>query len=1138
MYVLEYNNLDYSGLETKYQKIRSALEAEDYYTAQVKKLRNGYNQSLYAARLDHTNRILFKFAKYKAQKYILILEIIRNHDYDGAKFLNGAKVIEEKTPLVEKSNSSSGTNSAESLSSSLIADATAEDVYEADIEDLKYINAKEQKFYFLDKLISFDESQSLVYSHSLPIVIIGSAGSGKTVLSLEKMKKLHGHILYISQSNYLVDNAKNLYFSHRYNNDHQEIDFLSYNEFLETIRAFDNNSKICSYSMFKGWHDRHKNLLRQYKVSNPSTGTSFSTNAINDPEKIFEEIKGTITGIGREGAYLTKEQYLDLGVRQSLFLQEEKEPIYLLFQKYLEWIREQSLIDINLLSYEYLKLVESKYDYVVIDEIQDLTTVQIELILSSLKSRKYNFLFCGDSNQIVHPNFFSWAKIKSLLYKDTVALDKDILFLLTTNYRNSKSVTDIANKVLKIKQQRFGSIDKESNYLVESVDSKDADAQSTTDTQDQAATKATKSSNRTTKSENSSDGTTRSGTSSRTSGEISFIKNKDKRLEKLNTASKKSTKFAIVVLKEEDKKEAAKYFDNPLIFSIHEAKGLEYENIILYNIISNAHDKFEDIAENITIADLDKDLSYSRAKDKTDKSLESYKFYINAFYVGITRAIKNLYVIEDRTNNNFLNLLDIYSYERKEDDDSDIKAEESSLDEWQREASKLEKQGKQEQADKIRSTIAKPLEITWDILTDETIAVLEHKLKLSLGIRSPAIYDENARENNAETEMDPTNTIRTCSDVVCDNKNGVDKTSAVEVGTTSSDHVTNHRQNSNNNNLSSNSTSADDDGIPITKKEKILLFEYAFMNNRQDLITLLEKDGLTATKNLAKSFKIIKDKYYVDYLNKDPSAALDRVRKYGLNAKDKFGLTPLEIAIKVGNADIAEKIIDYGASTNTYDKNGLLPIQNYLSYLFYLEQYTKEDYIIKLYELLSKESLVIKVKDRLYKIDNHRSEYFLFHYMVGCFINYHLKNQKKIFRGFTAADLRTELSWIPNQILAPYQKQREYISSILSKHNWQSNNSYAKYLFQRLKVGHYIINPDVEVRHNGSWIKLYYLFPLEVREDKIVPNSVHKVFVNLVKDRRVMDSLAIASAQMGEAKDKLLKSVEKFASVYQGILDK
>lgn len=33
MQVIEYNNLDYAGLEVKYQKIKSVLEHGDYYNA-------------------------------------------------------------------------------------------------------------------------------------------------------------------------------------------------------------------------------------------------------------------------------------------------------------------------------------------------------------------------------------------------------------------------------------------------------------------------------------------------------------------------------------------------------------------------------------------------------------------------------------------------------------------------------------------------------------------------------------------------------------------------------------------------------------------------------------------------------------------------------------------------------------------------------------------------------------------------------------------------------------------------------------------------------------------------------------------------------------------------------------------------
>jgi len=97
-----------------------------------------------------------------------------------------------------------------------------------------------------------------------------------------------------------------------------------------------------------------------------------------------------------------------------------------------------------------------------------------------------------------------------------------------------------------------------------------------------------------------------------------------------------------------------------LLFTIQEAKGLEYQNIILFNLVSCESKKYEEISAEITKEDLKKELKYSRGKDKEDKAMEIYKFYINAFYVAVTRAIENLYIIEEKSNNRFLELLDLY----------------------------------------------------------------------------------------------------------------------------------------------------------------------------------------------------------------------------------------------------------------------------------------------------------------------------------------------------------------------------------------------------------------------------------------------------------------------------------------------
>lgn len=89
----------------------------------------------------------------------------------------------------------------------------------------------------LDKIISFDDVQNKALALRPPVILIGSVGSGKTVLTLEKLKQLEGDILYVTLSPYLTENARNLYYANGYENERQSIDFLAYGEFMESIRV-------------------------------------------------------------------------------------------------------------------------------------------------------------------------------------------------------------------------------------------------------------------------------------------------------------------------------------------------------------------------------------------------------------------------------------------------------------------------------------------------------------------------------------------------------------------------------------------------------------------------------------------------------------------------------------------------------------------------------------------------------------------------------------------------------------------------------------------------------------------------------------------------------------------------------------
>jgi len=631
MDVLIYNELKPGILKPQFDKIVNALKNADFRAADVKKM---INTGYYRAKLDDTNRLLFQIGQYDGKKYIMILELILNHDYQNSKFLRGYGHIDE--------------NKFEKFVSEI-------EENDQDYLPLSYVNPNNKHFNILDKVISFDHTQSVIEKLPLPMIIIGSAGSGKTALTLEKMKNLSGKILYVTLSPYLVENAKNLYYSFGYDNKKQEIDFYSFTDLLNSVEIV--HGKEINFNAFEQWIWRYK-----------------EKNKIKDAHTVYEEFKGVITGSSLDSEYLKESDYLNLGIKQSIFSDEERPNIYSLFLKYIEFLDEAEYYEPNMLSFRYLNKVTPKFDYLVVDEVQDITAIQLKFILSQLH-QKINFMLCGDSNQIVHPNFFSWSKIKSLFYVNEIK--GEIIRILATNYRNTPQVTQIANQLLLIKNTRFGSIDKESTYLVES--------------------------------------------NSKHEGEILFYENLPKIKSDFNKKTKNSTKFAVIVLRNEDKAKARQFFDTPLLFSIHEAKGLEYENVVLYDIISSNDKEYREITFGVKLEDIQSNnLKFARIKDKSDKSLDVYKFYINALYVAFTRAIKNLYVIETNKKHELLKLLNLIDFQQQ----VNVKEQTSSAEDWVLEARKLELQGKHEQAETIRNEILKVKNVPWDVVDRKSLPKL------------------------------------------------------------------------------------------------------------------------------------------------------------------------------------------------------------------------------------------------------------------------------------------------------------------------------------------------------------------------------------------------------------------------------
>lgn len=608
--ILFYNHLDSKSVQKNFDKVLQQLTTGDFKSADVRKMSNtGY----YRARLNIKDRLLFTVASDNNKKYLLLLEVIQHHDYAKSRFLRGAQLPDEDSlhPLER-----------------------IEDVQQGDIKLLNYINESDRSIHVLNKFISFDDTQQAIFQVHPPLIIIGSAGSGKTVLVLEKLKQLKGNVAYISLSNYLVENARKIYFSHGYENEDSEVDFLSFQQYLESWQI--PEGKEINFRAFEQWFNRHAQYLK-----------------IQEPYRVYEEFKGVLTGSPLHTAFLTKEEYLLLGIKQSIFTADNREEVYSLFTKYMQWMKEKNYYDSNMLSFQYLQLVKPRYDYVMIDEVQDITGVQLKCIMQSLNNKSH-FILTGDSNQIVHPNFFSWSKIKTYLYQH--GTDNKQVQILQTNYRNSPEVVCLSNTLLKIKNLRFGSIDKESNHLINTISSQ--------------------------------------------KGEVLLMQDDDKVKAELNRKTQNSTHYAVIVADNYLKEEARRYFKTPLIFSVQEAKGLEYENVILLNFISTNPTEFKEIINGVNASDLLEDsLQYARPADKNDKDAEIYKFYINSFYVAITRSVKNIYLFEKQVNHGALELLSLKEMTMP----LQVTEQKSDRHEWLKEAKRLEEQGKHEQAEQIRA---------------------------------------------------------------------------------------------------------------------------------------------------------------------------------------------------------------------------------------------------------------------------------------------------------------------------------------------------------------------------------------------------------------------------------------------------
>lgn len=287
-------------------------------------------------------------------------------------------------------------------------------------------------------------------------------------------------------------------------------------------------------------------------------------------------------------ALIPKEIYLKLDEQYCLYSSSQRELLYELTLRYQMFLSAEEKVDENDMARQFLnRLMNQKvplFDFVIADEIQDLTEIQIYCLIRLARNRN-NLLFSGDINQTIRPTYFHTGRIESILKTSNTHLGF-IKHQLVKNYRSTKEVVDLANQVVNLRIQRLG-LNKKNDYHEIPI-----------------------------------------------RGEQHPIYYFDAKhpleMVKLIETGLNRHYVAIVVPDEEEKKNFERLTQQKgAVFTVEEIKGIEKEYIICYNVMTKYKTAWETI--------INQDVMYQN----------QYRYYFNLLYVALTRARHHLCFIEE-----------------------------------------------------------------------------------------------------------------------------------------------------------------------------------------------------------------------------------------------------------------------------------------------------------------------------------------------------------------------------------------------------------------------------------------------------------------------------------------------------------
>jgi Holliday junction resolvase RusA-like endonuclease len=344
-------------------------------------------------------------------------------------------------------------------------------------------------------------------------------------------------------------------------------------------------------------------------------------------------------GFDKEKKHLAYDEYLKLGEEFSPYDEAEKLEIFGIFMDYQNWLAQNGCYDDNDLASEMaLRMLELggnlPFDCVCIDEIQDLTEKQLFMATQLISLPSGQLVLSGDEHQIINPTVFSLKRTKMLFHSIDFPLKSDNILILNRNYRSQSKIISISNRLSQKRRVLIGSGKIENEIEEEAV----------------------------------------------RDGILPIVfKPTSRNLDEVFKSLMDIANSAIIVGNDQQADELGRKYpdEKDRIYTIFEAKGLEFGNVFLYAMVGNNLDAWNEILS-------------GNVKHKT-----RFRFYFNTFYVGITRAMDHLCIIEDKIPQDLEKLMEGCIRREAVFSSADVASEQEfdAETDWREEGKKLERLG-------------------------------------------------------------------------------------------------------------------------------------------------------------------------------------------------------------------------------------------------------------------------------------------------------------------------------------------------------------------------------------------------------------------------------------------------------------